>query len=199
MRVVRGRRDTLAADRDARVDGCSRSPPTASQPSASGRHTGRSPSVVGTPVSRDTISLAGPHAGSGFHPESAMSGRAVAYDGETTLAFARAEPLADDRTGTTERYERVTVDLERALDTLGLEPTRGEPDDSFCPGTHSLSVVDANTGGRQRRKVVGIAQRVRRGAALVAGVVLVANREELAGVLEPGLRRAQGCPSSRRR
>ncbi|QCS43922.1 lipoate--protein ligase family protein [Natrinema versiforme] len=112
-----------------------------------------------------------------------VGGRAVAYDGETTLAFARAEPVADFRTGSTDRYERATAALERALRTLGLEPSRGEPDGSFCPGTHSLSETDASADGR-RRKLVGIAQRVRADAALVAGVVLVANRTELASVLE---------------
>jgi len=185
MRVVRGRRDTLAADRDASrrllsiaADG---------EPAVRVWTPHRQVAFGRRDARLEGYDLAcGAARGLGFPPlERDVGGRAVAYDGETTLAFARAEPLADDRTGTTERYERVTVDLERALDTLGLEPTRGEPDDSFCPGTHSLSVVDANTGGRQRRKVVGIAQRVRRGAALVAGVVLVANREELAGVLEP--------------
>ncbi|WP_049902024.1 lipoate--protein ligase, partial [Natrinema sp. J7-1] len=105
----------------------------------------------------------------------------VAYDGTTTLAFARAEPLADFRTGSTERYDRASAAVEGAFRPLGLEPIRGEPDDSFCPGTHSLSVASAD--GRQR-KVVGIAQRVRSDAALVAGIVLVAAREKLAAVLE---------------
>ncbi|QLK25084.1 lipoate--protein ligase family protein [Natrinema zhouii] len=121
----------------------------------------------------------------GFPPlDRDVGGRAVAYDGATTLAFARAEPIADIRSGTTERYERATADLERALETLGLEPIRGEPDDSFCPGTHSLSVANASPDERRQRKLVGIAQRVRQDAALVAGIVLVADREALVGVLE---------------
>ena len=120
----------------------------------------------------------------GFPPsERDVGGRAVAYDGATTLAFARAEPVTDGRTGTTERYERATAALERALRNLGLEPSRGEPADSFCPGTHSLSLGAARADGR-RRKVVGIAQRVRSDAALVAGIVHVADREGLAAVLE---------------
>ncbi|MGM0389045.1 MAG: lipoyl protein ligase domain-containing protein [Natrinema limicola] len=119
----------------------------------------------------------------GFPPiERDVGGRAVAYDGATTLAFARAEPVTDSRTGTTERYERATTALEQALQNLGLEPSHGEPDDSFCSGTHSLS-VNTRADGRER-KVVGIAQRVRSDAALVAGIVLVANRGDLAAVLE---------------
>ncbi|ELY46863.1 lipoyl protein ligase domain-containing protein [Natronorubrum tibetense] len=123
----------------------------------------------------------------GFPPvDRDVGGRAVAYDGKTALAFASAEPVADFRRGTDDRYERVTTAVEEALGKLesdgeSLEPTRGEPDDSFCPGTHSLSLTDAT--GRQR-KVVGIAQRVRQNAAVVAGCVLVSNREGIAAVLE---------------
>ncbi|GAB3667757.1 lipoyl protein ligase domain-containing protein [Halopiger thermotolerans] len=120
--------------------------------------------------------------GAGFPPvERDVGGRAVAYDGDATLAFARAEPVADFRRGTTDRYERLTDDVERALTALGVATERGEPDDAFCPGTHSLSVESA---AGERRKLVGIAQRVRQTAAVGAGIVLVDAREELADVLE---------------
>ncbi|WP_265109722.1 lipoate--protein ligase family protein [Halosolutus halophilus] len=118
----------------------------------------------------------------GFPPvERTVGGRAVAYDGATTIAFARAEPIDDFREGTDERYDRLAAALERTLGGFGLDIERGEPDDAFCPGTHSLSAIDAQ--GR-RRKLVGIAQRVQRGAALVAGILLVANRDELASALD---------------
>lgn len=117
----------------------------------------------------------------GFPPvERSVGGRAVAYDGETTIAFARAEPIADFRRGTDERYEELTATVEAALEGLGVDLERGEPDDSFCPGAHSLSTADA----AGPRKVVGIAQRVRQDAALVSGILVVDTRDELAGVLE---------------
>lgn len=119
----------------------------------------------------------------GFPPlEREVGGRAVAYDGETTVAFARATPVTDLRRGTDERYERVTGAVEAALAELGLESVhRGEPANSFCPGAHSLSVAR----GSGLKKVVGIAQRVRQDAALTAGIVLVDGRDELARSLEP--------------
>ncbi|ELZ23360.1 Lipoate-protein ligase A-like protein [Haloterrigena salina JCM 13891] len=124
----------------------------------------------------------------GFPPvERDVGGRAVAYDGETALAFARAEPVADFRRGTDDRYERATAAVEDALRSLEgrLDPVRGEPDDSFCPGTHSLSLAAGGEGGTENhRKVAGIAQRIRQDAAVVAGIVLVANRDRLAAVLE---------------
>jgi hypothetical protein len=91
------------------------------------------------------------------------------------VAFARAEP-ADGRGGIDERYDRASADLRRALSTLGVDAREGEPEDSFCPGTHSLQASG---------KVVGIAQRVRKGAAVTAGIVLVRDHEAVASVLQP--------------
>lgn len=111
----------------------------------------------------------------GFPPvERDVGGRAVAYTG-STVAFARAEPAAG-RGGIDERYDRASADLRRALSRLGVDAREGEPDDSFCPGTHSLQASG---------KVVGIAQRVRKGAAVTAGIVLVRDHGEIAGVLQP--------------
>ena len=96
-----------------------------------------------------------------------------------TVAFARAEAVADIRSGLDDRYEAATTDLQAALDRLGVHSRRGEPPDSFCPGTHSLRAPGENGG-----KVAGIAQRVGRGTALVAGVVIVDSAAEIAAVLE---------------
>ena len=121
--------------------------------------------------------------------ERRVGGRAVAYTG-STVAFARAEPVADIRTGLQDRYAAATADMQAALDSLGVSVTAGEPPDSFCPGTHSLqaTVGDGGNGEGERStegKLVGIAQRVGRGAALVAGVIVVDSAAEIADVLEP--------------
>ncbi|WP_254536800.1 lipoate--protein ligase family protein [Halomarina litorea] len=112
----------------------------------------------------------------GFPPyERRVGGRAVAYTGNT-LAFARVEPLVEMREGLTARYDEAVADLRVALADLGVTAERGEPPDSYCPGSHSLS-----TEG----KIVGIAQRVQRGAALVAGICVVRDHEAIATVLDP--------------
>lgn len=112
----------------------------------------------------------------GFPPvERSVGGRAVAYTG-TTVAFAHAVPLDDARTGLDERYEAGTSAVVRALRTLGVPARRGEPPKSYCPGDHSVQA-----GG----KLCGIAQRVRKSAALVSGVVVVADRDEIADILVP--------------
>jgi len=104
----------------------------------------------------------------GFEPiERDVGGRAVAYPGDT-LAFAHAIPLGDGpgSGSIAARYERATETVLDALRSLGADVARGEPEESFCPGDHSVRVAG---GG----KVAGIAQRVRGDAALVAGYLVV--------------------------
>ena len=114
----------------------------------------------------------------GFVPvERRVGGRAVAYDGETTVAFARAEPVGDAKTGIEARYDRVTADVRMALGGLQVHVDEGEPADSFCPGCHSLQLPGSG-------KVAGFAQRVAGDVALVAGVLVVDGAEELAAVYE---------------
>jgi lipoate-protein ligase A len=107
--------------------------------------------------------------------ERSVGGRAVAYTG-TTVAFAHAVPLDDARAGLDDRYEATTTAVVRALRTLGVPARRGEPPNSYCPGDHSVQA-----GG----KLCGIAQRVRKSSALVSGVVVVTDRDEIAAVLTP--------------
>jgi octanoyl-[GcvH]:protein N-octanoyltransferase len=109
-----------------------------------------------------------------FSPvERDVGGRAVAYTG-STVAFARTEPT--DGRGIQKRYTRATTDLQVAFRRLGVRARTGEPPDSFCPGSHSLQADG---------KIVGLAQRVTDDAALVAGIVLTRDAEELVAVLEP--------------
>ncbi|WP_136716769.1 lipoyl protein ligase domain-containing protein [Halorientalis salina] len=105
-----------------------------------------------------------------------VGGRAVAYTGDT-IAFARIEPTDDGRQGIEERYATVRVDVRDALQELDVDAERGEPDDSFCPGSYSLQAADG--------KLVGLAQRVTDDAVLVAGLVVVDGHEAIADVLDP--------------
>ncbi|MFP4626250.1 MAG: lipoate--protein ligase family protein [Natronomonas sp.] len=107
--------------------------------------------------------------------ERQVGGRAVAYTGQT-VAFAYAIPV-NGTGGVRSRYDRVIGLVERALRSLHVPVRSGEPAEAFCPGDHSLQ-----NGG----KIVGVAQRVRRHAALVGGCVIVkeTDEEELATVLE---------------
>ena len=107
--------------------------------------------------------------------ERSVGGRAVAFTG-STVAFVRAEPVAEARTGIQARYDRVSAEVREALASLGVTVEPGEPDGAFCPGTHSLSA---------RGKLVGLAQRVRSEVALVSGIVVACDHGQLGDVLSP--------------
>lgn len=112
----------------------------------------------------------------GYPPvERSVGGRAVAYTG-STVAFAAAIPTPDPRSGIGDRYDAATAGVIRALRTLGVPARRGEPDAAFCPGDHSVQA---------HGKIVGIAQRVRREAALVSGIAVTTDHEAIAAVLDP--------------
>ncbi len=112
----------------------------------------------------------------GFTPmERSVGGRAVAYTG-TTLAFAHARPIDDLRQGLGDRYDDATTTVRRSLAGLGVDATEGEPPDAFCPGSYSIQAEG---------KIVGIAQRVRSGAALVSGIVIVDDCAAIRDVLDP--------------
>jgi lipoate-protein ligase A len=113
----------------------------------------------------------------GYAPaERAVGGRAVAYTGRT-VAFALARPTAA-RTAVTARYDAVLPRVVDCLAGLGADVAAGEPSAAFCPGGHGVRAVG---GG----KVAGLAQRVRAEAAVVAGCVLVDDRDDQRAVLAP--------------
>lgn len=174
MRVLRGRAETVEADRAVTR--------TVLEDT---RDTGESTVRVWTPhrqvafgrrdTHRDGYETAREAAKEYGFPthERAVGGRAVAYTGNT-VAFARAKPLKNIRSGLQERYSAATTDLQVALMRLGVHARPGEPSDSFCPGSHSLQADG---------KIVGIAQRVQRGVALVAGIVITDDHKAIAEVL----------------
>ncbi|WP_338740847.1 lipoate--protein ligase family protein [Haloplanus salilacus] len=176
MRVVRGRAGTVAADRQRTGAMLARTAETgdpAVRVWTPPRHVAFGRREAATSGYDRAVSVARDR---GFPTvQRRVGGRAVAHTG-STVAFARAVPVDDARTGLTARYEATTARLRRALAAVGVDTTVGEPAGSFCPGSHSLQCDG---------KVAGVAQRVRGDAALVAGCVVVDDREAFAGVLAP--------------
>lgn len=112
----------------------------------------------------------------GYQPvDRRVGGRAVAYTGRT-LAFVETVPIDDIRRGMCDRYTEASQLLIDVLSELGADVTRGEPADAYCPGSHSVSSVDAT--GEPHGKLAGLAQRVQSGAALVSGCLTVAETDE---------------------
>jgi lipoate-protein ligase A len=108
--------------------------------------------------------------------ERSVGGRAVVHT-DGTLAVAHITGVAAERADVEGRYERFLSTLTEGLEACDVSVDHGEPPDSFCPGSHSLS-----TGGR---KVAGVAQRVHSDVAVVSAILVVRNHTTVAEVLAP--------------
>ncbi|MFC3478037.1 lipoate--protein ligase family protein [Halobacterium litoreum] len=174
MRVLRGRADTREADHEATrdlLDFARETGESAVRVWAPGRVVAFGRRDANEDGYEDAREAAREH---GFPAvERQVGGRAVAYT-DTTLAFARIEPIGDVRSGLSARYDAMVADVLDALETVGVDAREGEPADSFCPGDHSVQADG---------KLAGVAQRVTKGAALTSGVLVVDDREEIASVL----------------
>ncbi|MES3516232.1 MAG: lipoate--protein ligase family protein [Natronomonas sp.] len=112
----------------------------------------------------------------GYPPqEREVGGRAVAYTGVTTLAFVRMTAV-EGRSGISDRYDDAVDAVRTALGSIGVDAIEGEPEATFCPGTHSLQADG---------KIAGLAQRIGDGVAQTAGIVIVAETNALTDVLDP--------------
>ena len=109
--------------------------------------------------------------------ERLAGGRAAVFHG-LTLAFSLAVPDDDPRGGIRPRFETISGVMVKAFQSLGIDARIGEVPGEYCPGSWSV-----NVGGRV--KVMGVGQRLVRGAAHVGGVVVVDDGESIRDVLIP--------------
>ncbi len=114
----------------------------------------------------------------GFTPIERLAGGRAAVFHTGTLAFAWAIPTDDPRTGVTVRFTEITELLMAALHSLGVDAEVGQIPGEYCPGTYSIHADE-------RVKLVGVGQRLVRGAAHVGGVVSVTNGRRIREALGP--------------
>lgn len=114
----------------------------------------------------------------GFEVVERLAGGRAAVFHTGTLAFAWAVPAVDPRAGVHERFEQLARLIVDALRSLGADARIGEVEGEYCPGAFSV-----NLGGAI--KVMGVGQRLVRGAAHVGGVLVVNDSDKLRRVLEP--------------
>lgn len=114
----------------------------------------------------------------GFAPALRLAGGRAAVFHSETLAFAWAMPVAELRAGIQERFDAIAGIVAAALRRLGVDARVGEVPGEYCPGAHSVNA-------RGRVKLMGVGQRVVRGAAHVGGVIVVGRSERVRRVLEP--------------
>lgn len=184
MRVARGRAESLAADR-AVTDHLIGHAAEAGEPALRVWYPHQHVAFGRRDATADSYDHAVTAAENLGYPtvERSVGGRAVAFTGGV-LAFVLAEPANATEPGIQGRYEEAMDALATALRACGAGVQPGEPPDSFCPGTHSLQTDeggDEQPGG----KIAGLAQRVRRDVAVVAGVVVVRDADAVGDVLAP--------------
>lgn len=122
----------------------------------------------------------------GFPPVLRLAGGHAAAFLSSAVAFAWATPDPDAALRIESRFERLTGWIVSALSALGLDARIGALPREYCPGDFSVHVAVPRPGGGERRiKVMGVGQRVIRGAAHVGGVVTVGDGARLRALLEP--------------
>lgn len=114
---------------------------------------------------------------SGFEPFLRLTGGHAAVYTEATVAFAWTLPASDPHRGIQERFEVLAELVAASMRDLGVDARVGPVAGEYCPGAYSVNA-------RGRVKLMGVGQRVVRGAAHVGGVVVVGGAARLRAVLE---------------
>jgi octanoyl-[GcvH]:protein N-octanoyltransferase len=102
-------------------------------------------------------------------------GHAAAYH-KDSLIYEEITPQPDVTAGLHERFREGAGLLADALDGLGVDARVGEIPGEYCAGAYTVSASG-------RVKLVGVAQRAVRGAALLTAFVLVAGGDRLRAAL----------------
>lgn len=113
----------------------------------------------------------------GFEPILRLAGGRAAVFEREALAFAWTVPARNARAGIRPRFAAMAAHIEAALCKLGVDARTGEVPGEYCPGEFSVNA-------RGVVKVMGVGQRVLRGAAHVGGVIVVRHAERVRSVLE---------------
>jgi octanoyl-[GcvH]:protein N-octanoyltransferase len=102
-------------------------------------------------------------------------GHAAAYDG-ASLCVDQVRPEREIFPALHRRFAEAAALFAGALGGLGVDARVGEVPGAYCPGDYSVNA-------RGRVKLVGVAQRLVRGASLLGVVVVVGGAERIRDVL----------------
>ena len=114
----------------------------------------------------------------GFAAIQRLAGGRAAVFHESTLAFAWAIPDPLAREHVEQRFAELADIMVASFRSLGVDARVGEVPGEYCPGAYSV-----NAGGA--RKLMGVGQRVVRGATHVGGVVVVGRSVAIREALVP--------------
>ena len=114
----------------------------------------------------------------GFIPVERLAGGNAAVFHEKTLAFSLVTAEADPKIGIGSRFRFIAELMRDSFVELGLDARVGEVAGEYCPGSWSVNISN-------RTKVMGVGQRLVRGAAHIGGVIVVDDPEIIRDVLVP--------------
>jgi len=114
----------------------------------------------------------------GFDSILRLAGGRAAVFHEGTIAFSWVIPDPQPRTGINVRFAEIAEMVAAALRRLGVDARVGEIPGEYCPGEYSVNA-------RGRTKLMGVGQRLVKGAAHVGGVVVVSGADRIRDVLVP--------------
>lgn len=114
----------------------------------------------------------------GFDAGLRLAGGTAAVFHSETLAFGWCRPEPEPRVGIRARFEETAELVARVLRKLGVDARIGAVPGEYCPGDYSVNA-------RGARKLMGVGQRVVRGAAWVGGVIVVGASQRVGEVLDP--------------
>lgn len=117
----------------------------------------------------------------GYAPVERLAGGRAAVFHEGTIAFAWTFADTTGPVGIRPRFVTIADIVTRALRGLGLDARIGEIPGEYCPGEWSVNL-------RGTHKVMGVGQRLVRGAAHVGGVIVVADAAAVNTPLLPAYR-----------
>jgi octanoyl-[GcvH]:protein N-octanoyltransferase len=112
----------------------------------------------------------------GYEPVLRMPGGHAAAYHHQSLGIDIAYAVPDPVPGTHDRFRDVGERLAGALTELGVDARVGEVPGEYCPGAYSVNA-------RGKVKLVGTAQRLVRGAALLGAVIVVRDGARVREVL----------------
>ncbi|NNC91992.1 MAG: lipoate--protein ligase family protein [Acidimicrobiia bacterium] len=114
----------------------------------------------------------------GFAAIERLAGGRAAVFHPGTIAFAWTVPDMEARAGITTRFKEIADIVAGTLERLGIEAHIGQIPGEYCPGSYSVNA-------RRQHKIMGVGQRVIRGAAHVGGVIVVNDSASVRKVLIP--------------
>jgi lipoate-protein ligase A len=114
----------------------------------------------------------------GFEAVLRLAGGRAAVFTRQTLGFAWCVPDPEPRAGVAARFEEIAEAVSAALRSLGVDARVGAVPGEYCPGEHSVNA-------RGRTKLMGVGQRIVKGAAHVGGVIVLGGSARIRAVLEP--------------